>query len=79
MYENEKKMDCLCSMCCIIFSNISIYTNDKKLINNAKKYLNNSNIHVISDSYAKSHKGWSGHSYGYDMLNDLNVFSYLSA
>ena len=59
--------------------NISIYTNDKKLINNAKKYLNNSNIHIISDSYAKSHRGWNGHSYGYDMLNDLNVFSYLSA
>ena len=63
----------------ISMENISIYTNDTKFINSAKQYLPKNNIHVIPSEFANSHKGWSAHSYGYQMLEDLNVFSYLSA
>lgn len=59
-------------------SNIHVYTNDSNLLSVAKSYLPSENVYKVDGSYAKSHRGWSGHSYGYDMLKDSGIFSYLT-
>jgi len=63
----------------IPMKNIHIYTNDPGLIKVAQKNnVPSENIYKVEDHYATSHRGWSGHSYGYDMLKDSGIISYLS-
>ena len=59
--------------------NIHVYTNDGDLLYEAKHLLPSENVYKVEKEYAKSHKGWGGHSYGYDMLKDSGIISYLSA
>lgn len=58
--------------------NIHVFTNDSNLLSTAQKLLPSENVYKVDSSYAKSHRGWSGHSYGYDMLKDSGVISYLT-
>ena len=59
-------------------SNFYIYTTDKNLINNYKTKLGTKHVISPPSNYpVGGQKGWKGHSYGYNMIKDSGIVSYL--
>lgn len=61
-------------------NNIHVYTTDSRLYQYANKYGAYCEDIKKMSAFAKdrNHKGWSGHSHGYRMLEDSGIYSYLS-
>ena len=59
-------------------NNVKVYSNDEKMIGNARQYLPSKNINDWSPYSGKLH-GWKTHNYGIDMIKDSSILSYLSS
>jgi len=64
----------------INMSHIHVYTTDRSLYNAAKDCGAYCEDYDAMKNFAssKAHKGWGGHAYGYRMLEDSGIYSYLS-
>lgn len=59
-------------------SNFYIYTNDKNLINRYQPKLGANHVISPPSNYpVGGKKGWRGHSYGFNMIKDSGIISYL--